>query len=305
MHAHQNPLTIDPHIITEFTCAVNSARLCTLWICYNFLGDSFAQVFLSQLSSPYLRKLDLSDIDMTDAIVSTLAEYVGSSRCLLDHLLCNDNNMSVTGVRKIVDAIMEKNYSLWNVRFFYHLPADPEDWYTIAPGALLDCNLAMSDVQSRNKDVMDRVRYQSLALLRYSRALFLRSGTARASQSDTPFFRLPAELQQEILPYLAPSLSHQQRMRIVCFASDAATLKFSSHRRSHGTAQQLEAHATSLDTISPGQPCQGKWRPPAWWECHCPSNRQRCECFQRWKKDMRDMWWIQVACTAYERPAVL
>lgn len=257
---------------------------------------------------------------MTQAIVPTLADYVRSNRCRLDHLHCNANSLTLSGARTIVSAI-EENYSLRKVRLD-DLHIDVEDrtigWQW--------CNRALSVVLQRNSVLMARVKDESLALLRYSRALFLRSGTggvengvhtfgslsrrSRTSQSlDAPFlfFDLPAELQQEIISYLAPSLSHQQRMRIVYFAADATTL-FYSHRQSNGTrgwTKQLEARVkTGFGRQSPsrqGQPFEGSWRPPMWWECHCLTDLQSsCRCLRRWKREMRDIWLTQVACNAYE-----
>ena len=316
-------------MISEFTSALNSSRLCTLQILHsNSLGDSFTWVFLSQLTTPYLRELDLSAINMTQAIVPTIADYVRSTRCRLDRLQCNANSLTLSGAHKILGAI-EDNYSLRNVRLDDLHMDDLITAATIEDRATewQRCNRALSDVLQRNSMLMARVKDESLALLRYSRALFLRSrmggvkrGTytlaslsqrSRNSQSfdaPSPFFDLPAELQQEIISYLAPSLSHQQRMRIVYFAADATTL-FHPHRQSNGMRgrmNQPEAPVKSgFGRRSPsysGQPFEGSWRPPVWWECLCPTDlKPSCRCLRRWKREMRDVWLTQVACNAYER----
>ena len=297
---------------------MNSSRLCTLQILHSSsLGDSFAQVFLSQLSSPYLRELDLSAINMTRAIVPTLVDYVKSSRCRLDRLQCNANSLTLTGAHKIIGAI-EENYSLRNVKLDDLHTHDQTAAITVVERAIewRGCSRALSAILRRNSELMGQVKNESLALLRYSRALFLRSGAARRlsssqcngnSDAPSPFFSLPAELQQQIISYLAPSLSNQQRMRIVFFASDTATL-FCSHRQPSGTyswTQQLKARGTTSFGRRPpsqrGQPFEGTWRPPIWWECRCPSNSQTsCRCLRRWKKEMRDIWLTQVACNTYE-----
>lgn len=265
-------------------------------------------------------------MDMTQAIVPTLAEYVRSTRCRLDRLQCNANNLTLAGARTIVNAI-EENHSLRNVRlddlhFDDHTTAAGLEDRTIG---WQECNRTLSAVLQRNSVLVARVKDESLALLRYSRALFLRSGTGgvendvrplaslsqrnRCSQSfdASLLFDLPAELQQEIISYLAPSLSHQQRMRIVYFAADATTLFRSLHQsnETRGRTKQLEARVkTGFSRRSPsqqGQPFEGSWRPPMWWECHCSTDLQpSCRCLRRWKREMRDIWLTQVACNAYE-----
>lgn len=263
---------------------------------------------------------------MTRAIVPTLTDYVRSSRCCLERLQCNANSLTLSGARKIVSAI-EQNYSLRNVRLD-DLHIDDQAAAVAAEDRTIGwqgCNRTLSAVLQRNSVHMARVKDESLALLCYSRALFLRSGMgemvngvhtlaslsrrSRNSQSfdaPSPFFDLPAELQQEIISYLAPSLSHQQRMRIVYFAADVTTL-FHFNRQSNGTrrAKQLQTLVkTGLSRRSPsqqGQPFEGTWRPPTWWECHCSTNLQpSCRCLRRWRREMRDMWLTQVACNAYE-----
>ncbi|KAF8549036.1 RNI-like protein [Imleria badia] len=324
-----NPLTTDPDVIAEFASALNSSRLCTLQILHcSTLGDSFAQVFLPQLATPYLRELDLSAINMTQAIVPTLADYVRSSRCRLERLQCNANSLTLSGACKIVRAI-EENCSLRSVRLDdLHI----DDHAAAAAAAAVDrtigwqgCNRALSAVLERNSVYTARVRDESLALLRYSRALFLRSRTggaknghtfaslsrsSRSSQSfdaPSPFFDLPAELQQEIISYLAPSLSHQQRMRIIYFAADITTL-FPADTQSNeirGRTKQREALVKTGRGLrshsQQGQPFEGTWRPPMWWKCRCSTElRPSCRCLRRWKRERRDIWLTQVACDTYE-----
>jgi len=320
-----NPLTTDPDILAEFTSALNSSRLCTLQILHcNSLGDPFVLTFLPLLTTPYLRELDLSAVSMTRASVPALIDYVKSNRCRLRRLQCNANSLTLSGARRIVRAIRESS-SLQSVKLD-DLHID-DDAATIAAEdktiGWQECNQSLSALLERNSVYMARVRAESLALLRYSRALFLRLGAhgarngarklasasrdSRSSQSfdaPSPFFNLPVEIQQEIITYLAPSLSHRQRMRIVHFAADVTTL-FPSDPQSVGVHGRMERLAeTSFGKRSPlqqRQPFEGSWRPPVWWECHCEIRLQAsCRCLHRWKKERRDMWLTQVACNVYE-----
>ena len=250
---------------------------------------------------------------MTQVIVPTLANYLRSSRCRLYRLQCNANSLTLTGAYKIIGA-MEENYSLRNVRLDLHI-RDQTGAMTVEERLLewQRCNRTLPAILRRNSKLMAQVKSQSLSLLRSSRALFLQSGTARGLSSSqcngnsSLFFSLPVEIQQQIISYLAPSLSHEQRMRIVYFASDTATL-FNFHPELNGAyswTQRLKARVmTTFGRTLPsqrGQPCEGTWRPPIWWECHCPSNfRASCRCLRRWKKEMRDVWLTQVACNSYE-----
>jgi len=261
---------------------------------------------------------------MTRAIVPTLADYVRSTRCRLERLQCNANSLTLSGACSIVSAI-EENYSLRNVRLD-DLHIDDHAAVVAAEDRTMGwqaCNRALSVVLQRNSAQMAQIKNESLSLLRYSRALFLRSrrGGAkkkfaslprpnRNSQSfntHSPIFDLPDELLQEIILYLAPSLSHQQRMRIVHYATDINTL-FLPGLRSNGirdrTKQREAPVKTGLGRGSPsqqGQPFEGTWRPPMWWECHCTTDLHPfCRCLRRWKREMRDIWLTRVACNVYE-----
>lgn len=319
LRAHQNSLTTDPDVIAEFTSALNSSRLCTLQILHcSSLGDSFVLTFLPLLTTPYLRELDLSAINMTRASVTALVDYVKSNRCRLGRLHCNANSLTLSGARRIVSAIGE-NSSLQSVKLD-DLHID-DDAATIAVEdktiGWQECNQSLFVLLQSNSMYMARVKAESLALLRYSRALFLHlgahgtrnGGVSRSSQSfgaPSPFFNLPAEIQQEIISYLAPSLSHRQRMRIVHFAADITTL-FPSDPQSIGVHGRMKQFAeTGFGKRSPPQqrqPFEGSWRPPVWWECHCEIHLQAsCRCLRRWKREMRDMWLTRVACNVYENP---
>ncbi|KAF9225846.1 RNI-like protein [Gyrodon lividus] len=319
-----NPLTTDPEVIAEFASALNSSRLCTLQILHNSsLGDPFVQALVPRLTTPYLRQLDMSAINMTRAVVPVLVDYVKSPRCRLERLQCNANSLTLGGARMVVNAIEEGNYTLWKVNLDdLHIDEHDGDG-EIRTIAWQEGWRVLSAAVQRNLDYKVQLREQSLALLRHCRALFLRSGGMggsvcsfasvsccnRNSRSagPPPFSRLPVEIQQEIISYLAPSLSHRQRMRIVCFAADITTLSQLGHKSdaARGCKKNLETFVrTGLgkrSTSQQRQPFEGTWRPPTWWECRCPIEAQaNCCCLRRWRKERRDMWLTQVACDAYE-----
>lgn len=262
---------------------------------------------------------------MTQATVPILANYVRSTRCRLERLQCNANSLTLSGARNIVNAI-EENYSFRNVRLD-DLHLDDQAAVAAEGGTIgwQGCNRALSVILERNLVYMARVKKESLTLLRYSRALFLRSGMGGVENSQTfatlsrrsrdsqsfsapsAFFDLPAELQQEIISYLAPSLSHEQRMRIVYFASDITTLS-PRDPRSNGVRGRAKGREAVVKTglgrraySQQEQPHEGTWRPPMWWECRCSADlRASCRCLRRWKRERRDIWLTQVACNTHE-----
>ncbi|KAH7886924.1 hypothetical protein F5I97DRAFT_1073310 [Phlebopus sp. FC_14] len=321
-----NPLTTDPAVIAEFASALNSSRLCTLQLLHSSsLGDPFVQAFLPRLTTLYLRQLDMSAISMTHFVVPLLIDYVKSPRCSLERLQCNANSLTLQGARLVINAIQESNYSLCKVNLDdLHVHEDD--------GAGEERTLAwqqgwrvLSAAMQRNLRLKVQVKEQSLVLLRCCRALFLRSGTegvsgravsfasvssrnrnSRAVDGPSRFFDLPTEIQQEIIAFIAPVLSHQQRMRIVRFAADVSTLPEIDHklRAVRGRTRNLESIIwTGLGKrpVSQQKPFEGSWRPPTWWECQCPSGAQAtCRCLRRWRRERRDIWVTQVACDAWE-----
>ncbi|KIJ11201.1 hypothetical protein PAXINDRAFT_119093 [Paxillus involutus ATCC 200175] len=322
-----NPLTTDPEVIAEFASALNSSRLCTLQILHTTsLGDPFVRTFVPMLSTPYLRQLDIPAINMTRAVVPILADYVKSPRCRLERLQCNANSLTLAGARTVVNAIEEGNYTLWRVNLD-DLHADEHDGGAEMRTIIWQEGLrVLSAAVQRNLEHKVQIRDQSLALLRCCRALFLRSGTVRDGAGTfppvsvynrnsrsfgllPPFFLLPVELQQEIISYLAPSLSHQQRMRIVCFAADITTLPQLGCELDSvlGRGKNMDNFSRTghgkRSTSQRRQPfdSEGTWRPPTWWECRCPIEvRANCHCLRRWRQEMRDMWLTLVGCDAYE-----
>ncbi|KAG1753601.1 uncharacterized protein EDB91DRAFT_1285865 [Suillus paluster] len=308
-----NPLSTDADVIAQFTTALNSSRLCTLQLIHNgSLSDTFVRAFLPSLSTRYLRQLDLSAINITRVVVPTIIEYVTSPRCRLDRLQCNANSLTLPGAREIISAIECKNYSLFKANLD-DLHVDEHD------GDSEERTLAwqegwriLNNAAQRNLMSKMRVKKQALALLLYSRALFLRSGMRdivpvlasvstlnRISASiksniisaPSMFFNLPDEIQQEIIALLAPDLSHWQRMRVVAFAADVRTLP---QLDDPDLEPVNTAHLTAFMRA-------GSWKPPAWWECACPEeDRRNCRTLRRWERERRDVWLTQVGCDVWE-----
>ncbi|EGO03849.1 hypothetical protein SERLA73DRAFT_175528 [Serpula lacrymans var. lacrymans S7.3] len=111
-----NPLATDPDTVIAFAAALNTSRLCTLHLIHNGeLSDDFVSLFLPQLTTPYLRQLNMSAIGMTRMSVPVIIKYVSSAVCRLEGLQCNANSLTLPGARDIVSAIEEHNYSLWKV----------------------------------------------------------------------------------------------------------------------------------------------------------------------------------------------
>ncbi|KAL4066983.1 hypothetical protein V8B97DRAFT_1874322 [Scleroderma yunnanense] len=314
-----NPLTRDPGVIADFVTALNSSRLCTLQLLHSsFLSDPFVQAFLPRLATPYLRQLDMSAINMTRAVVPVIVEYVKSPLCRLERLQCNANSLTLPGARTIINAIDQFNYTLGKVNVDdLHMDEDDGDAEDRAI-AWQESWRILSSTTHRNLVYKAEVRAEALTLLRCCRALYLRSGNeeqTRVSRSfasissrrrssyylePSLFFKLPTELQLMVIAFLAPVLSHQQRMHIVYYAADPTTLP----GLSPGPVVQ-RTRSKHLDIMMRGknerQPLEGSWRPPEWWECQCPhAYRSTCFCLRRWKRERKDIWLTQVACDTWQ-----
>ncbi|KAH7929935.1 RNI-like protein [Leucogyrophana mollusca] len=306
-----NPLTTDRDIITKFAAALNTSRLCTLQLIHSgTLSDSFICAFLPMLTTPYLRHLDLSAIGMTRAAVPAIVDYVSSPRCRLERLQCNANSLTLPGARSIIDAIDTSNYSLWKANLD-DLHSDESDGNGDRRMlAWQDGWRILNGASRRNLQAKLQTRDDALAFLRYSRALFLRSGSGRRASAKprlagiSPFFDLPTELQQEIFGFVAPGLSHRQRMSIVAFAVDKHTLP---RLRKGLVAVQRRTRFARLCTrvtgssFVEGPPFEGSWRPCSWWECECTGEaRRECRALRRWRREMRDLWLTQVGCDVWD-----
>lgn len=326
-----NPLSTDADVIIQFTTALNSSRLCTLQLIHNgTLSDTFIRAFLPSLNARYLRQLGLSATNITRAAVPTIIEYVTSPRCKLDRLQCNANSLTLPGAREIISAIERENYSLFKVNLD-DLHIDEYD------GDGEERTLAwqegwriLNNTAQRNLTKKILVKKQAVALLLYSRALFLRSGmrdlhggapgfTSVSALNRLPanvelniisapsmFFQLPEEIQQEIIALLAPDLSHRQRIRVVAFAADFRTLPhLDEHRLEPANTAHLPAFmrtglSRQADTTAK-VPHEGSWKPPVWWECTCPeAKRRNCRTLHRWERERRDVWLTRVGCDVWE-----
>lgn len=174
------------------------------------------------------------------------------------------------------------------------------------------------------------VKKQAVALLLYSRALFLRSGmrdlhggapdfasvsalnrlsaSVKSNIVSAPsmFFRLPEEIQQEIIAFLAPDLSHRQRTCVVAFAADFRTLPQldGPHLEPTNTTHFpafIQAGLSRQVDITVKVRYEGSWKPPVWWECACPEGKRRnCRTLQRWAREKRDVWLTHVECDTWE-----
>ncbi|KAH7905528.1 hypothetical protein BJ138DRAFT_1013543 [Hygrophoropsis aurantiaca] len=316
-----NPLTTDPAVLSTFTAALNTSRLCTLQLIHsNSLSDPFISVFLPQLTTPYLRQFHLSAIGMTREVVPIIVDYVSSPRCRLEWLQCNANSLSLPGIRSIINAIDTSNYSLWRANLDdLHLDERDGDGEERMLSWQEGWRMLIAATQ-RNLQKKQQTRDEALAFLRFARALFLRSGSTGETPANphpessrrkpsmieglSPFFKLPTELQQEIFSLVAPGLSHKQRNEIVTFASDVKTLP----KLDAGVAIiERRARLSRLLTLGGGaksegyHPYEGSWRPCSWWECECAGEaRLTCRSLRRWKREMRDVWLTQVGCDVWD-----
>lgn len=253
-----------------------------------------------------------------------------SPRCRLDRLQCNANSLTLLGARKIINAIESKNYSIVKVNL--------EDLHVIEHDvdgeertlAWQEGWRILNNAMQRNMRSKMLVKAQAVALLLYSRALFLRS-SMRDTLGDAPAFTsvstsnrlsasikshaisalpmfasLPAEIQQEIIALLAPDLSHRQRMRVIAFAADIQTFPQLDNPNLEpvNTAYLpafMRARFSRRTDPTTNIPYEGSWRPPAWWECACPEDgRRRCHSLRRWVRERRDVWLTCVGCDVWE-----
>ncbi|KAI6019944.1 hypothetical protein F5J12DRAFT_968319, partial [Pisolithus orientalis] len=315
-----NPLTKNADVIREFVTSLNSSRLCTLQLLHSSsLSDPFVQAFLPRLTTPYLRQLDMSAINMTRAAVPIIVDYVKSPRCRLERLQCNANSLSLPGARSIIDAIEKFNYTLGKVNVDdQHMDEDGGDAEERAI-AWQESWRILSSATHRNSVSKMTVKMQAIMLLRYCRTLYLRSGqragldplqsvlgpSSKVSRRQKPclFFKLPLEIQLEIFASLAPALSYQQLIRVVRYATDIRTLPCVSHGPmvKHGSDRSKTIIARDPVSAAERRPLEGSWRPPGWWECQCTSfERAYCSALRRWRRERRDIWLTEVGCDTWE-----
>ncbi|KAJ3550100.1 hypothetical protein NMY22_g635 [Coprinellus aureogranulatus] len=260
-----NAFTGDPAVTKAFVEALNSSHLEILSLNTNHgLGDLFIEHFLPHLHAPRLRELHISSVGLTRRSVPHIAAFIRSpERCRMTTLKCNGNSLGLRGVRSIIRAIEQTNYSLLSVEFWANqlsgnssddsddaLSAEEEDedeepLDETSVEAWKVCQAKLARICARNNYLRRETQGQALELLRYSRVLLLRSElrgkdpekTRDADWHGFTFTMLPTELQLSILSLLAPSLSSAQRSRIFSYAADASTLPpLLPSLRSPGTA---------------------------------------------------------------------
>ncbi|TEB34187.1 hypothetical protein FA13DRAFT_1729668 [Coprinellus micaceus] len=227
-----NAFTGDPAVTKAFVEALNSSNLEILSLNTNHgLGDVFIEHFLPRLHAPRLRELHISTIGLTPRSVLHIAAFIRSpDRCRITTLKCNGNPLGLRGVKSIIRAIEQANYSLLSEG------EGPEDETSVEAWKV--CQARLARICVRNGYLRHETRSQALELLRYSRVLLLRS-LLRVTDEPLPapqpkdasdswhgfaFTTLPTELQLSILSLLAPSLSSSQRSRVFGYAADASTL---------------------------------------------------------------------------------
>ncbi|KAF5329998.1 hypothetical protein D9611_010457 [Ephemerocybe angulata] len=259
-----NAFTGNPAVTRAFVEALNSSRLEIISLTTNHgLGDAFIESFMPHLNAPCLRELHISSIGLTPRSVPHIVSYIRSpERCRLHTLRCNGNSLGLRGVKSIIRAIQQKNYSLismecWanqlsgdNSNLPQHMSDGEEDEDEEVDETSVEvwkvCLAQLGGLRMRNEHLKKETQGQALDLLRYSRVLILRSSLrpealasplealhlrtqAQGSEEDTrrdvfPFTHLPTELQLSILSLLAPSLSSAQRSQIFSYAADPSTL---------------------------------------------------------------------------------
>ena len=189
------------------------------------------------LKSLHLRELYVSGLNITPRSCPRVVDYLSSpTRCHLRSFICNGNGFGSRGVQSIVDAVRRHNHIISFVELYVNelseglleddgspLQHDFDAWK--ASDALL------SRILTRNKLLKHETERQALRLLRYARPLLLHTLTvptvlsaATHVQGASPFFGLPAEIQQYILSFFGPTLSIAQRIRIFVYASTPSTL---------------------------------------------------------------------------------
>ncbi|CCM04772.1 uncharacterized protein FIBRA_06963 [Fibroporia radiculosa] len=264
-----NAFAGDPAVVAALTVALNSSHLDTLSLTTNpRLSDSFIAHLLPTLDAPYLRELQLSVLGLTHTSSPYIIEYISSPRCQLTTLKLNGNRIGLRGARGIVRAVHRHNFTLSTLELFANglvdaevdtsseTAASSEDDDAIRTGARSvlwrDGQKELARILLRNKYLGTVTQREAFVLLRYARALLLRSGTQGsivevpsteallqtigsvfdlvpssallAPARAFPFSRLPMELQLYILSFLAPTLSSAQRIRVCTYAASLSTL---------------------------------------------------------------------------------
>ncbi|KAF9513169.1 hypothetical protein BS47DRAFT_984332 [Hydnum rufescens UP504] len=102
LNIQNNDLTGRVDVISDFTSSLNKSHVSRLVLSGNTsLGDTFAEEFFTQLTSPHLRSVDISLIGLTPASGPFIISYLTSDRALrLREIGCNGNALGLEAVRE-------------------------------------------------------------------------------------------------------------------------------------------------------------------------------------------------------------
>ncbi|KAF8069085.1 RNI-like protein [Lyophyllum atratum] len=256
LHLQDNQFTGDASTIAAFVNAINSSRLQTLNLASNGgLSDAFVGAFFPSLECPTLHHINLTATHLGMLSVPPIVAFLSSNQfCRLQSFHCSLNQVGLSGVRSIVNAIGQFNYHLTDVHL-YSNQGDEVRAVEVAGVDLKETQSLLRQTLNRNTFLTRETAVEALRLLRYSRPLLLNSGSddvhkttqnlppcdpccscvptsdkfrvppATQSQAGSPFVDLPTEIKQHILSFFAPTaLSAAQRIRIYRWASLASTL---------------------------------------------------------------------------------
>lgn len=239
----QNEFSGDPTTARILADAVNASQLEMLSLTSNqLMSDSFIKAFLPALASNRLRELHLSTMNITRLSFPHIKEYVSSKRCKLNVFKCNGNLLGWSGVRSIIEAVRDNNYSLTVLELHSNHLLDEttdETGANQSGDAWKECLQSIELVVMRNELLCRETRRQALRLLRYARAVLLhtKSNCVESKQlsetapnativkpSSLSFGDLPLEVQHYILSFISPILSPRQCSNIFNYAATLSTL---------------------------------------------------------------------------------
>ncbi|KAK7031043.1 hypothetical protein VNI00_013833 [Paramarasmius palmivorus] len=188
LYLQNNNLTANPAVALAFARALNRSRLRFLSLTTNrALSDAFVQVFIPALDCPTLGELHLSATDITYRSAACISDFITSPRCQLDTLRLNGNHLGFRGVRKIIGALENGNFTLLTLELHANQIAvatiggsdntsDEDDDDSVGPESWKLVETLLSRVVTRNKHLKQAVEKDALELLVYARAVLLRTG---------------------------------------------------------------------------------------------------------------------------------
>ncbi|KIL64097.1 hypothetical protein M378DRAFT_186832 [Amanita muscaria Koide BX008] len=245
-----NDFTGDPNIAKILAAAVNASHLEVLSLTSNHQrSDAFIEGFLQTLMSNHLRELHIGTMNLTPRSLPTIVDYLSSKRCKLSVLQCNGNFLGLRGIKSIIRAVEQHNYSLTSLGLSSDLKRDEDDEDLHGRSTMdvrNDCKLAIKQILARNEQLGRETQRQALKLLLCARTVLLHTqanastekrtsicapsggrlddATMSDNTSSFPFLQLPLEIQFHILSFLSPVLSVRQCAEIYRYAATPATL---------------------------------------------------------------------------------